>query len=55
MTHDWLGQLIRKSAWDLEAAGKSIFRFGQSIEDGLAKCPVQDWEADAWARRVAKE
>jgi hypothetical protein len=47
---NWLDQLIAKSAWELEAAHKTIFRFGQSIDTALAKNPVQEWETDAWAR-----
>jgi len=34
----------------MELAGKTVFQFGRSIQGGLAKCPVQDWEEAAWAR-----
>jgi hypothetical protein len=46
----WLESVIQKSAEEMELAGKTIFRFSQSIRDGLTKLPVQAWEADGWAR-----
>jgi len=47
---DWLDRLILQSALDLERARKTIFLFSRSARNVLAKCPVQEWEADAWAR-----
>jgi len=46
----WLHNLIKKSAWQLEASRKTIFQFGQSVAQALTKNPIQDWEADSWAR-----
>lgn len=46
----WLTHLITKAAADLEAAGKTIFQFTQGIHKNLKERPIQDWEADRWAR-----
>jgi hypothetical protein len=46
----WLESIIRKSAGEMELARKTIFQFGRSIQEGLARCPVQEWEEAAWAR-----
>ena len=46
----WLRNLIQKHSWELEASRKTIFQFGQSVNQALIKNPVQPWEADAWAR-----
>lgn len=46
----WLTHLIVKAASELEAERKTIFQFTQAIEKGLKEKPVQDWEADRWAR-----
>jgi len=50
MIHDWLKQTVCKSAYQLEASRKTIFQFGMSVAQALAKNPIQKWEADAWAR-----
>lgn len=46
----WLDRLIRKSAWELEAARKTLFQFGQVAATALDKNPIQPWEEDFWAR-----
>jgi hypothetical protein len=46
----WLEHIIRKSAGEMELARKTVFQFGASIHQALCKCPVQEWEEDAWAR-----
>ncbi len=50
MSAQWLHHLIHKSALELELAHKTIFQFSAKIQAGLSKEPLQDWEADAWAR-----
>lgn len=50
MSVRWLDDLVRKSALELEVARKTVFQFGNSISMALHKNPIQDWEADAWAR-----
>ena len=50
----WLENLIRKSAWELEASRKTIFQFGNSVAGALSKNPIQDWEADLWARGLKR-
>jgi hypothetical protein len=49
-TATWFHNLIRKYALELEIARKAIFQFGNSISIALTKNPIQEWEADAWAR-----
>jgi hypothetical protein len=46
----WLDSLLRKSALELEVSKKTIFQFGNSTSQTLDKNPIQEWEADAWAR-----
>jgi hypothetical protein len=50
MQATWLENVILKSALEMESAHKAVFQFGSTIAQALEKCPVQEWEADAWAR-----
>ena len=34
----------------MEFARKTVFQFSRSIQESLAKCPLQEWEETAWAR-----
>ncbi len=34
----------------MELARKTIFQFSRSIQQGLEKSPIQEWEETAWAR-----
>lgn len=34
----------------MEMSRKTIFQFSESIRRSFLKCPIQKWEADAWAR-----
>lgn len=52
MLTKWLEGLIIEAARDIEAAQTGIYKFGERIEEALAKAPLRDWEADRWARGV---
>jgi hypothetical protein len=46
----WLDDLVKKSAWELEVARKTVFQFGAAVTQSLDKMPIQEWEAALWAR-----
>src|SRR5689334_23287236 len=50
MLTSWLENLVLKSAIEIEASGKAIYQFYHKRRQGLDKHPIQDWEADRWAR-----
>jgi hypothetical protein len=50
MLTSWLTSLISKSALELESHGRTLFQFGVRIERALSERPIQEWEADRWAR-----
>lgn len=48
----WLETSVLAAARDLEAAGRSVYRFEEKIRAILESQPVTDWEADRWLRGV---
>ncbi len=50
----WLEALIIKAARQIAAGGKAVFQFENLIQKCLLEKPIQDWEADRWARGVRR-
>ncbi|HVO33094.1 MAG TPA: hypothetical protein VMU17_04205 [Elusimicrobiota bacterium] len=50
MWASYLESTIVRSASDVERAGRSNFQFAGKVRAVLQNHPIQDWEADRWAR-----
>ncbi len=46
----WLEKNVVHCAGQLELAGQSSFQFSEHVRAQFQKHPIQDWEADRWAR-----
>ena len=48
----WLTETIIKAAKSLEDARVAIYKFDEKVAECFEKSPIQEWEAEHWARGV---